>query len=228
MKTLPYGLFATLLTGLSSLASAQSYGYSDRYTYAQRPIQWHIMGGYAPTTGTTSDYLDGGWSIGGGLTFRPDPVAPLSLRADVSFSRFDATNNLLNLGSEQNQTRIDDGWGNVVSLDVDAVFDVPLGPRARGYVMAGIGGAYRRIDLTQTVGFDGYFCDPWYGFCGAGIVAGDVLVQRTETTRFAWNAGAGIEFPLYNGQSWFIEARFERMETPTPTEFVPIRVGLRF
>ena len=137
-------------------------------------------------------------------------------------------NNLLNLGAEQNQTQIDDGWGDIVNLDVDAVLDLPLGPRARGYIMAGVGGAYRRIDLTQTVGFGGYYCDNWYGYCGIGIVPGDVLVQREETTRFAWNAGIGFEFPLYNGQSWFIEARYNRMETPQPTEFVPIRIGFRF
>jgi opacity protein-like surface antigen len=186
------------------------------------------MGGYAATAGQTADYLQGGWTFGGGFTFRPQPASPLSLRTDLSFSRFNATNNLLNLGEQLNQTRIDDGWGDIVNLDVDGVLDIPLGPRAHGYLLAGIGGAYRRIDLTQTVGFGGYFCDPWYGYCGIGIVPGDVLVHREETTRFSWNAGGGIEFPLYNGQSWFIEARYTRMETPQPTEFIPIRVGLRF
>jgi opacity protein-like surface antigen len=229
MRVLSCGAVGILLACVAAQAGAQSSRYYDSYSYAPRgPIQWHIMGGAAVTTGQTSDYLESGYTVGGGFTFRPEPRSPLSLRTDLTFSRFNATNNLLNIGAEQNRTQIDDGWGDIVNLDVDAVLDLPLGPRARGYIMAGVGGAYRRIDLTQTVGFGGYFCDSWYGYCGVGIVPGDVLVQREETTRFAWNAGIGFEFPLYNGQSWFIEARYNRMETPQPTEFVPIRIGFRF
>lgn len=229
MRALSCGAVLVLLGGFATQAGAQYARYSDSYAYGPRgPVQWHVMGGAAVTTGQTADYLGSGWTVGGGLTFRPEPASPFSLRADVTFSRFNATNNLLQLGAEQNQTQIDDGWGDVVNFDLDGVLDIPLGARARMYVMAGVGGAYRRIDLTQTVGFGGYYCDYWYGYCGVGIVPGDVLVQREETTRFAWNAGAGIEFPLYNGQSWFIEARYNRMETPQPTEFIPIRVGFRF
>ena len=34
--------------------------------------------------------------------------------------------------------------------------------------------------------------------------------------------------PLPNGQSWFIEARYERIETQGPTEYIPIRFGFNF
>lgn len=227
MRKMFCGLTALVLAGVANVASAQ-YGYANDDAYGRSPVQWHLMGGAALTTGHTADYLETGYTVGGGLTFRPDPRSPFSLRADLSFSRFNATNRLLNIGAEQNQTEIDDGWGDIVNLDVDGVLDIPLGARVRGYVMAGVGGAYRRIDLTQTVGFGGYFCDDWYGYCGIGVVPGDVLVQREETTRFAWNAGVGVEFPLYRGQSFFVEARYTRMQTPNPTEFIPIRVGYRF
>jgi len=227
MRIVFSSLTAVALAAVASVASAQ-YGYSNSYTQARAPIQWHIMGGAAVTAGQTSDYLDTGFTVGGGLTFRPDPISPFSLRADLAFSRFNATNNLLNIGAEQNRTEIDDGWGDIVTFDVDGVLDIPLGQRVRGYVMAGVGGAYRRIDLTQTAGFAGYFCDDWYGYCGVGVVPGDVLVQREETTRFAWNAGVGLEFPLYGTQSFFVEARYNRMQTANPTEFIPIRFGYRF
>jgi opacity protein-like surface antigen len=227
MRTVFCALLAAGLAAITSVAGAQS-GYSEDYTNGRGPVQWHVMGGAAVTTGHTADYLETGYTVGGGLTFRPDPTGPFSLRTDLSFSRFNATNHLLNIGAEQNQTEIDDGWGDIINLDVDGVLDIPLGARVRGYVMAGVGGAYRRIDLTQTVGFGGYFCDDWYGYCGVGVVPGDVLVQRESTTRFAWNAGVGVEFPLYRGQSFFIEARYNRMQTPDPTEFIPIRIGYRF
>jgi hypothetical protein len=37
-----------------------------------------------------------------------------------------------------------------------------------------------------------------------------------------------MDFVLPRGQSWFIEARYERVETQELTEFVPIRFGFRF
>jgi hypothetical protein len=37
-----------------------------------------------------------------------------------------------------------------------------------------------------------------------------------------------VDFALPRGQSWFVEARCEEIETAQPTQFIPIRVGLRF
>jgi hypothetical protein len=56
----------------------------------------------------------------------------------------------------------------------------------------------------------------------------DTLVASSDSTHFAWNAGAGMDFPVPSGQSWFVEARYERIETQAPTELVPIRFGFRF
>jgi opacity protein-like surface antigen len=229
MKPYVCGAVAVLLVAFGTQAGAQGYGYSRSDGYGpQPPIQWHIDGGYAVTSGHTADYLENGWTVGGGFTFRPQPGSPFSLRTDLNFSQFSATNQLISLGEEQTQTYIDEGTGRIVDLSIDAVFDLPLGPRARAYVLGGVGGAWRQIELTQTVGFGGYYCDPWYGYCGVGIFPGDVLVQREETTRFMWNAGVGVEFPLYYGRSWFIEARYNRMSTGQPTELIPIRIGMRF
>ncbi|HEV2270969.1 MAG TPA: hypothetical protein VGR92_16065, partial [Steroidobacteraceae bacterium] len=94
--------------------------------------------------------------------------------------------------------------------------------------LAGVGVAHRRIALTQTVAFGGYVCDAWFGYCDYGLVPGDVIVASDNTTRFTWNAGVGLDFALWNGQTFFVEARFTRMQTAQPTDFVPIRVGLRF
>ncbi len=44
--------------------------------------------------------VEAGWSFGGGLTLRPEPASPWSLRADLSFSRFSATNNLIRVVDE--------------------------------------------------------------------------------------------------------------------------------
>jgi hypothetical protein len=219
-------LGVTLLAGTCGQAFAQSY-YTQSY-YAPRPLQWHVDAGYSITTDQTAKYLDNGWTIGAGFTWHPDPGQPFALRTDLHYSRFNATNQLLNQGASVTGTEIDDGSGHMVGLDLDGVLDIPFSPTVRGYIMAGVGVDYRRIDLTQTVAYGTYVCDPWWGFCGPGYVAGDVLVAREETTRFAWNGGVGLDFALGGGQSWFIEARYNRMETQQPTTMIPIRVGFRF
>jgi hypothetical protein len=53
------------------------------------------------------------------------------------------------------------------------------------------------------------------------------LVDSKNTGRWEWNAGVGISFFIDNdGDAFFVEARYIEVETPVPTVFVPIRVGL--
>jgi hypothetical protein len=222
MKRYIYSLGAVLLLGGCLPAMAQGY-----YGPGGLPIHWYVDGGYSATTGQTSNYLDNGWNLGGGVEWIPVP-GPFALRADLNFSRFDATHRLLAEGAQQNQTEIDDGWADVFTFDLDGVFHIPLGGGINAYLMAGGGGAWRRIDFTQRVGFGGYYCDGWTGFCSGGYYGDNALVSRDTTTRWEWNAGAGINFPLYHGQSWFIEAKYTEMQTPVRTSFIPIRVGYRF
>jgi opacity protein-like surface antigen len=193
----------------------------------ERPLTWHVDAGYSETTGRTQDYLDGGWIVSGGMTWRPRPDTPFSLKLDAHYSEYDATDRLINIGSAATQTRIDDGTGSTLGLDLNGVFDFPLGSRMRGYLTAGVGADRRRIELTQTALFNGVVCDPWWGLCGIGAVPGDVLVARDTTTRFAWNGGLGVEFPLSRG-ALFLDATYHRIETRRPTEYVPIVVGIRF
>jgi opacity protein-like surface antigen len=193
----------------------------------ERPVRWHIAGGYSETTGRTSDYLQGGWIVSGGLTWRPQPTQPWALRLDAHYSDYDATTRLINEGTVATQRRIDDGNGSTLGLDLNGVLDVPFGESVRGYVTAGVGIDRRRVELTQLVLFNGVLCDPWWGFCGIGAVAGDRIVASDTTTRFAWNAGLGVEFELARS-TMFVQATYHRIETARPTEYVPIEVGLRF
>jgi opacity protein-like surface antigen len=149
----------------------------------------------------------GGWIVGGGLTWKPRAEGPFALMADLHYSYYDATNRAVRLANEQSDTvRIDDGDTDIWGLNVDGVYKVPFGARARGYVTAGVGEYYRKLQMTQTVLVAGFFCDPWWGFCYQGVFPGEAIVQEQSTTRFAWNAGFGVEFPLSTG-AWFIDAR---------------------
>jgi opacity protein-like surface antigen len=205
-----------VLSGFAAPALAQVY--QSSYPQA-RPVQWYLDGGASLTQGTTGDDFDNGWTIGTGVMFRPDPAQPFALRVEVNYARSEATGEFIAANEIATNTPIDHGSLQTVTGFFDGIVEAPMSPWARLYATAGVGVGYQRIELTQN----GFFCDPF--FCGG---FGHNLVASSDSTHFAWNAGAGVNFALPGGQSWFIEARYERIETQGPTEFVPIRVGLRF
>jgi opacity protein-like surface antigen len=221
-----YALGAVLSLGVWAVAPAQSY--TESYYAPEQHIHWHIDTGFAATTGQTSYFLQGGWTLGGGFSWQPDLSSPLALRVDLNDSRFEATRQLIGVNQAFNQTKIDDGFGEIVDLAVDGEYRMPLSPYLTAFAVAGVGVAHRRLALTQTVAVGDYLCDDWFGYCQFGLVPGAVVVARSDTTQFAWNAGLGLDFAMGGGQTFFVEARFTRMQTAQPTDFVPIRVGLRF
>jgi opacity protein-like surface antigen len=212
MKTPTRMLAPLVLLGCSAPTFAQVY----QSQYGDRPVQWYLDAGGSITQNQTADNFDNGWSVGTGVSFRPDPTQPFSLRAEVNYNRFEGTNLFVSQSQYAN-----DGNMQTVTGFVDGVFDVPLNPWFRFYATGGVGLGYRRLELTQN----GFFCNSF--FCGPGYGSNN-LVASSDTTHFAWNAGAGINFALPYGQSWFIEARYERIETQEPTEYIPIRFGFRF
>ena len=227
MKSKSLQALGTLLALACASPAMAQYYYSGQ-TY--RPLHWQIEGGFSPTVGTTSDYLEGGWNFGGGLTWYPSPLSPAALRVDLSYSEFNATNNLLFQNATLLQTQIDSGAGRTWGFDVDGQFDFALTPYIKGYFIAGVGTYQRQIELYQTVLGGGYFCDPWWGFCGPAYYPAYATVGRTTSDwKFSWNAGIGFDFPLGNGMSWFVDARYLRIgPADQDTEFVPIRIGVRF
>jgi opacity protein-like surface antigen len=223
---LAFAALAVLAAGAAKPVGA--YTYSEAYYVPPEHIHWHVDTGYAATLGGISDYLDGGWTFGGGLSWQPDFRSPLSLRADLDYSRFQATRELIAINQAAGAPSIDDGFGETLGVDVDGEYRVPLSATLTGYTLAGIGFDYRRIALTQTVGVGDYFCDYYFGYCDYGLFPGQEVVASESTTRFAWNVGVGLRFALGGGQSFFVEARYLRLETRNPEDFIPIRVGIRF
>ena len=184
----------------------------------------YLAGGYSISAGEAASLLDNGWNLGTGLQWRLPP-GPVSLRLSVEYSHNKATNQMLGEGSPANQTRIDHGWSELFSTDVDAVYHIPLSRSISAYVMAGGGGAIRRMSLTHTVGSRPY-CNDWAGFCDVGAHPGDVLLDSDKTGRWEWNTGAGLSFSLGGEDAFFVEARYIEVQTPVPTRSFPIRIGL--
>jgi opacity protein-like surface antigen len=222
MKTSIRFLAPLVLVGTCAPALAQMY------VVQPAPLQWYITAGPSFTNGTTAEFLENGWTVGTGFTVQPDPGGPFAFRTNFSYSRFGATDALINEGSEANQTQITGGNGQVLDADIDGVLRFPLNyPGVHWYLMGGGGIAHRYVELTQNVGSGGLSCGGWFSFCGP-YTAGSVVAASDSQTHLTWNAGAGVDFALPGGQSWFVEARFEQIETAQPTQFIPVRVGLRF
>jgi opacity protein-like surface antigen len=209
-----------VLSGFAAPALAQVYPNSYPYA-AVRPVQWYLDGGASITQGATGNDFDNGWTIGTGVMFRPDPGQPFALRVELNYARSEATGDFIARNEAATNTPIDYGSLQTFTGFVDGVLEAPVSRWARFYATGGVGLGYRRIELTQN----GFFCDPY--FCGSGFGHNN-LVASSDNTRFAWNAGAGVDFALPAGQSWFIEARYERIDTNGATELIPIRFGFRF
>ena len=215
-------IFITSAIGLFAVAVGPA-------AFAQEPpVSWMMNAGYAATVGHTSDYLQGGWTIGGGVAFKLQPSSPFAVQFDLAYADFQATHNLINLGQANTAFRIDDGRGEVWSLTAAGRFGGYFSPAVRGYGLLGIGAYHKYVEFTQTALGSGYICDPWWGYCYPGVVAGDVIVANKSTTKFGWNFGLGLEFPLAYGGAWFIEARYHWIEGEKSSEFVPIQIGYKF
>ena len=190
------------------------------------PVSWIVNGGYVPTIGTTSDYLKAGWTLGTGLLIRPDSSSPFALQFDLGYSDFNATSKLIQLGQSQSFRTVG-GSGKIWSVTAAGKYTMDF-DSFRPYGLLGVGAYHSYVELTQTALGSGYICDPWWGYCYPGVVAGEVVVANRSNTKFGYNVGLGVEFPLQNDSSWFIETRFHWINGSKPTQFIPIQIGFIF
>jgi len=185
---------------------------------------WLMNAGYAAPIGTTADYMQGGWTVGGGYNIKLQPSSPLSAQFDLSYTDFQATRQTIDQGQSITPYYVDGGRGEIWAFTAGLKYTGSFSSAVRGYGIAGIGGYHRYVELTQSA--IGAVCDPWWGICYIG--SGNAVVANNSNTKFGWNAGLGLEFPLRYGGAWFIEARYQYIEGDKATEFVPIQVGYRF
>jgi opacity protein-like surface antigen len=196
--------------------------------FRYHPFRFHIDGGSTLTQNANDTLLDNGWNAGLGLSWFPSAHLPLGIRVDGTYNEFDARPALLNQAMGTYGTRVDNGTRKMWGGDVDLELDLHLSPHIRAYLLAG-GGWYKQQDNFRQVNFyPGYICD-WWG-CGAGYFGVSTLVARNTTDwRFAKNAGLGLEFAMSPEASFFVEARYMRLNpSDAKSDYLPIRVGLRF
>jgi opacity protein-like surface antigen len=194
-------------------------------TMHYHPFDFQVGGGYSITTGTTSDFLNGGANLGLGLTWYPTASLPIGIRVDGSYNRFTARNALLDSGGA-NYTR---GYENIYGGDLDLQLD--LANHSSRYKLYLFGGAsqYRQQVRLRQISYEfGVFCGFFYCRRGFGpvVTAED---RATSPWRPGWNAGLGWEVALQDRASFFLEARYVRIAPhDSGLQFVPVTLGVRF
>ena len=196
--------------------------------FRYHPFRFHVDGGGTITQRSSENYFDNGWNVGAGFTWYPTSHLPLGIRVDGTYNEFKARGLLLQQASETYMTPVDSGTQKIWGGDTDLELDLHFSPYVRGYLLAG-GGWYRQqTTFRQTDYTPGYGCNWWY--CGSGYYRSTGIVARNNTDwHFARNAGVGLEFAMGPRASFFVEARYMRIDpNNSKSDFLPIRAGLRF
>jgi hypothetical protein len=209
----------------------QDSEYSTHYYFngfQYRPFHAQIEGGVTLPEGMAGRDLDSGENLGLGLTWQPASHLPLALRIDGVYQHFHDRSPLLTQAAASLGTPVDWGRTEMWGGDVDAELDTLLGPAVRLYFLAGVGWYDRRDTVYQYGVVNGIACG-WY-YCFSGPLLASFRVGEASTgLKFEQNAGAGLEFALGGGPSFFIDARYMRFDRAGQRlDFVPIRIGLRF
>ncbi len=203
---------AAATLSLIAVTRAEAYGHDYDCDYCQlfpySPVRVQVDGGRTITHDFAAQYLDNGWNAGAGLTWQPAERVPLALRIDGMYQSFGARQALLTQAQTHLGAKVDEGTIDIWGGDLDLELDVKLTAGSRAYFLAG-GGWY---DEQNTFRYQG------------------TLVNRTTNgTRFAKNAGLGLEFANGGWISFFVEARYVRFDANGRNlNFIPVRAGLRF
>ena len=190
------------------------------------PVSWQLAAGFSEPSGQISDYLQGGWTLDGTLLYAPG-ASRLALRADLGVSNYNATNRFLAYGALLNGVEVDSGYGTFLSLSAGPQYSVPFVGGSHLYAFAQLALLYTDLQLTQTVLFAGPYCDPFFGFCDSFVSTGEAVVYDDSRTRLGWDAGIGIDFPVYYA-TYFLELGYHRIGGSQPVAYVPITFGFRF
>jgi len=234
LLTILAAILAALATATPALAqysqpatTYSSHTYFSAFEY--RPFHVQIEGGPTIAERMESHDLEDGENFGLGFTWQPTSHLPLALRVDGMYEHFHAKRALLDQEAATLGTAVDWGDAKLWGGDVDAELDTQLSPRVRLYLLGGGGWYDMRESFYQRGIVTGTVCGWFYCVSGVPLLASFRVGQITTGMRFEENAGAGLEFALGEGASFFVDARYVRFNVHGQRlEFVPIRIGLRF
>jgi len=183
---------------------------------------FELGGGISPTVGDVSSRLNTGWNVDVRVGRELD--SGFGVVGEFMFNGLAVSDQVL-------QTlQVPDGSARVWSLTAGPVWRFPIGNKAHGYLLGGIGWSRRTVEFTKpTVGVINVI-DPWWGYIGPVLVPANQILGSVTDDAFGGNVGGGASFPLgSSGASAFAEVRYYHANTsPTSTTLVPVTFGVRF
>ena len=199
------------------------------------PVQVNFGGGVTFPVGDVAESFDTGWNFAAGLTFNANEA--VGLQAEYQYHRFGGPDRLFDdVGTSAPNDQIliqSNHQMNVVDFNV--VLRAGGTSGVRGYVLAGPGVYWRKVQLTTpSVGLI-TVCDPYWYVCFPSPVATDAIIGDRTSTDFGINVGGGVNFGAF-----YIEARYHYVfgddvqvadggqTFSTNASYFPITFGFRF
>jgi len=206
---------------------------------AQGDKRIHVNLGGGPTfnMGDIGDHFSTGWGPAVGVTLDM-PNHRTAFQVEYAYRYFRLNESYVVPGATQfganHQTH---------QIDFNYIANLTRpGSGIRGYVLAGPGLYYRKVDITQYVG-TGIICDPFWYVCGAYPV--EAVLGARGGWDWGFNVGGGVAFKFDNEAEFFIESRYHYVWGPdiepnsqpigqtlkggtSNGQYMPLTFGLRF
>lgn len=205
-----------------------------------KPVEFNIGGGVAFPVGDVADSFDTGWNFATGLTFNVNEV--VGVQGEYQYFRFGGPDRLFQNArpTPTSDTVLLESNHQMNVVDFNVVLRAGGTGGVRGYLVAGPGIYWRKVQLTTpSVGFI-TVCDPYWYVCYPEAVATDAIVGDRTSTDFGINVGGGVAFGAF-----YVEARYHYVWGPevraqgggaagngqgrsSNASYFPITVGFRF
>jgi opacity protein-like surface antigen len=176
------------------------------------PLHVNIGGGPTFLLGDLADRFNTGWGPAVGVTV--DANERVGFQFEYAYRWFNV------------EDQIDAAAGRLSAnhqthqLDFNLVANLtPPDSNVRGYVVAGPGTYYRKVEITEYVG-SGVICDPFYYVCGTYPVT-TVLGSRGGWD-FGFNVGGGVGFRVGERSEIYVETRYHYVWGPEIAPETPI------
>jgi opacity protein-like surface antigen len=207
--------------------------------YAQdKPVEMNVGGGFSFPTGDLADSFDTGWNGAIGLTFNVTPS--VGFQTEYMYQRFGGPDRVFdNLApTPQAGTVLIESNHQMHAGSFNLVARSNSGSPVNGYVLAGPGVYYRKVQLTSPAVGVITVCDPYWLVCYPTAVETDQILGDRSSTDFGMNVGGGITFG--RGAKFYVEARYiyvwgNKITAPgggteysTNASYFPITMGFRF
>ena len=211
-----------------------------------KPVQFTIGGGYTGVYGAAADRVGSGGNVTLGVLFKASPV--FGIQGEYGWNGMKQKQLSLPVSPGGGAAAVPTDFFADANMQYGAanlIFSPAMGGKTAPYFLTGLGVYYRPVSIsTPGVGFT-TICDPYWYVCYPAAVPVERIVGKRSSTDFGMNIGAGVNFPIKDSTSMFVEVRYhyvwgpeiDSANLPQPLtgtttkangQFLPITVGFRF